>query len=585
MKTNYFNVITRMYIYSLVFFLFSCSADKYDIFNKEIDMTVSIGGDSLAIPLGSTGKIFLSTYLDDLGSDMIYKVKLGNDSILAIRMKDEISFALPVIDKSKVIINDFTHNSATDISMPSIPTVSLGGSPVLPSMPSIVINEDMSITQFIPIPDIIKEVDSLIFELFPIIINLSLEDFPDLGVNSKALLNLAIKIPDKFILNEKLTNNTLNISQDMLKGNILKTLYVRGIKFEEGGLAGNLSLNESISIRGGIVITLATPLPGSTPVTAKFKISIGINDIVPTDIYGIVEPVIESADITYGLEGLPELLTGEGVVLDFSQPIILAKMESNIGIPINAEVELLPYDNEIPRQEAIQNFSLELTPSKDPTEIAISKFWISNSETFRDPAYADYEFKEINLPSLFVPIPTSLDIKMNPIVDITERHHISMGVDYSAKFTPDIILPFIFGEDFKVSLADTITDINSLTDGLDLAAITLKGEIENSIPLDLKLSFVALNSEGDEIISDESIAPIIINSAKKDGTATSTSLNIPFSDLVGSDEPIYSLILSFEINAGDGLVGARITGGEYISTKLSIKTDGGITITDTEKTK
>ena len=58
----------------------SCIDNNYDL-NKEIDMTVSVGGAGLTIPIGYTDSVKLNSIIDTASSGALI---LGDDDIYAI---------------------------------------------------------------------------------------------------------------------------------------------------------------------------------------------------------------------------------------------------------------------------------------------------------------------------------------------------------------------------------------------------------------------------------------------------------------------------------------------------------------------
>ncbi|MDD4361721.1 MAG: hypothetical protein PHF48_04710, partial [Bacteroidales bacterium] len=77
----------------------SCIDTRYDM-NKGISTKIAFGGDSLAIPLGSTDTIRVG---DLLNTDSIDLISVGEDGGYGINMSDSISVEVPSIDKSALM--------------------------------------------------------------------------------------------------------------------------------------------------------------------------------------------------------------------------------------------------------------------------------------------------------------------------------------------------------------------------------------------------------------------------------------------------------------------------------------------------
>ncbi|KAA6310481.1 hypothetical protein EZS27_038222, partial [termite gut metagenome] len=62
-------VVCSLWIF---FLLFSCVDQSYDL-DKDIDLTLTVGGESLIFPLGDTEKMFLSKFVKVEDSDLLYE--------------------------------------------------------------------------------------------------------------------------------------------------------------------------------------------------------------------------------------------------------------------------------------------------------------------------------------------------------------------------------------------------------------------------------------------------------------------------------------------------------------------------------
>jgi len=80
----------------------SCIDPLYDLSNG-VSMNMELGGDSLAIPIGTTDTIMLKDFLDKMTSDMLIGLEDGG---YAITIKDSITQPIDAIDQSKLKIAD-----------------------------------------------------------------------------------------------------------------------------------------------------------------------------------------------------------------------------------------------------------------------------------------------------------------------------------------------------------------------------------------------------------------------------------------------------------------------------------------------
>ena len=103
-------------ISTMVLLMSSCIDQLYDI-NNGISMDMVLGGDSLAIPIGSTDSIMLGDYLDANTIDLL---KTMEDGGYAITMKGSLEPEIQPIDQSKLKIDDQVKSISTPIDFGDI---------------------------------------------------------------------------------------------------------------------------------------------------------------------------------------------------------------------------------------------------------------------------------------------------------------------------------------------------------------------------------------------------------------------------------------------------------------------------------
>ena len=88
-------------ILSLFLFLVRCVTDEYDL-SEGINTEITIGGDSLSFPIGSTKPILLGDMIDSLGVDIL---KQSGDGTYSIRMNDSLSVNFNTINPVNITIS------------------------------------------------------------------------------------------------------------------------------------------------------------------------------------------------------------------------------------------------------------------------------------------------------------------------------------------------------------------------------------------------------------------------------------------------------------------------------------------------
>lgn len=124
------------------FFLFTnCVSDDYNL-SKGINTDISIGGDSLSFPLGSTQKIYLDSLLKGQNLDILTKI----DSIYSIHLKDSMQLKInsisPVSFSIVPIVIPPISTSFTDVKIPDFQFNTIDIESLLP-IPQVTVDPNM----------------------------------------------------------------------------------------------------------------------------------------------------------------------------------------------------------------------------------------------------------------------------------------------------------------------------------------------------------------------------------------------------------------------------------------------------------
>ncbi len=118
MKISIQKALSILIFASAVLLINSCKDPMYDI-NKGVDTEISVGGDSLALPIGSTDTIRLG---DFLSSDDMDFLKMMEDGGYGFTMSDSLSIEdiLKDLDVDKLKFDDQVFNQSTSVSFGDI---------------------------------------------------------------------------------------------------------------------------------------------------------------------------------------------------------------------------------------------------------------------------------------------------------------------------------------------------------------------------------------------------------------------------------------------------------------------------------
>jgi len=121
------NAFLKKSIYLILFlpfalFLSNCVSDEYDL-SDGVNTEMTIGGDSLSVPIGKTKPIILGDMIDSLGVDLIEKSANGTFSI---RVKDSVGVNITAINPVSVNVAPITIQPiATDVADIVFPVIQL----------------------------------------------------------------------------------------------------------------------------------------------------------------------------------------------------------------------------------------------------------------------------------------------------------------------------------------------------------------------------------------------------------------------------------------------------------------------------
>ena len=146
----------------------------------------------------------------------------------------------------------------------------------------------------------------------------------------------------------------------------------------------------------------------------------------------------------------------------------------------------------------------------------------------------------------------------------------------------EIILPLSFGEDFIISLSDTIdvTDVN-LNQLLENGGVKLYAEVNNAMPLQFDMTLELLDFSGQAVDVDPVVCKIAAGG--KDGTAQASNVEMFMVVNENSSIPqVGNIKISFALSSGSA-ADIPITDKSYIEAKLAVELPEGITISSEEE--
>lgn len=443
------------------------------------------------------------------------------------------------------------------------------------------IREEVEI-DLISAEDIPAELVALgVVELENTFINLSLDasTLPDLG-DASLSIDLSVDVPDMIQVAGADESGNLRLSGELDdKGMVVidpievKALDLTGKNLNEG-------IKDVLVVDGSIRLSDASiDVDEWLGKDLEIGFNAGIKDIDIAKVTGKVDyqvdPVVESVDLSDFSAVFEDM--GAEAKFDFYHAHLALEVETNLGVPVEAAVELVPYYDGKPDTGKIVPAVLRLEASESADNVKKSKFWLANSE---DRMPDGYTFVNVDILGLLRDIPEKIEFRLNAGTDPERECVLEPSADYTLKANYLFELPLEFGEEFEITYKTVIPDLPEILGTLLSKGnkVKLAGEIENSLPLALDLSMNILDSNGNVVPLAEGCGVQKIAPCNLDASASKTELGIVIALKDGVSVPdITSLELVFNANAA-GVAGIPVTEDAYLQAVLQLVLPEGITV-------
>ena len=525
----------------------SCIDNSYDL-NKDIDMTISAGGEHLAIPVGYTEKITL---------DKIIEIEEGDD----LQLVDGEYHLLKGddIEPSTTKVEDVTIDEIkSNIEKIDISKDSSTSSPQQRTSNENKYNTDFEKTGKIEvtakrIDEAVKEIgeleakDKVAFDIF---INIEGE------FSIVKVTNLQIELPDFLVFADTQDtegiiidkdNHKLSFNDFILKKNTIEEqgkfhLQLIAYYFAEkagtgqGLVVTNKEINETydVKVSGTAEVTLGTTTPTVSSNDKLYIIpQIMIAEMNVQNVTGVIQPKITPTNTIVKLENLPDFLSDNEVELDITNPTISFIANNPLETPIILNGEMLGKKAD---GSMIEGSTVKIgNGSKDGNKIQLnpgnniiflSRTGKSNQEN--SSTVQNIQVSDIN--NLIKKIPDEVNVTLNPVVKNDDYYTVELKEDgYTMEGNYDIDIPLNFGSNLKIVYDETIDNFDLDLEDVDIKKAILSINAVNTIPLAMEIkneNVSALDANGN-VIKDIDVTVEGTITESKDGKAeVSSTLNI-----------------------------------------------------------
>lgn len=508
----------------------SCIDNSYDL-NKDIDMTISAGGEHLAIPVGYTEKITLDKIIElDEGDDL--QIVDGEYHLLKKDNIDETNTSVKLVTVEESlnpiepikVLNNQEYDIKHEVLFENIGT------------------EDVIEAQAHGIDKAVIEIGSLTADTpTKLTLSFKIETTNTIMYDRVTIGNMTITFPDfiKFEGGQSgLNGQTLTISNEIIYKNnptFTKSLSIAKYSFGEKYGDGNkikeengdriLKIEEEkITIKTNGIVYGAQG-SGSLSITPTVTLA----EMAVSEVYGTIQPDIDVKPTEVELNNLPDFLQDDEIRLDITNPVF----SFNANNPLNTDVEmdgvLTGYkDGKVTKIVKIGSgnggASITLKPSGDKQQtISI----VRDEQTVVEANATKVVVPNLN--DIIETIPDHINVELKPAVKTEQYYTVNLGQDYTLNSAYDIDIPLSFGSNLKIVYEETLDNFDLDLEDVDIKKAVLSINAVNTIPLAMEIkndNVSALDANGNVIKDIDVTVEGTITESKDGKTEVSSALNV-----------------------------------------------------------
>ena len=506
----------------------SCIDNSYDL-NKDIDMTISAGGEHLAIPVGYTEKITL---------DKIIEIEEGDD-LQVLENGEYHLLKSDNIDETNTSVNLVTVNDSEN----PINLIEVISNANYPSKIDVSVSDKESEGK---IETEAHEIDNAVIEIgaltantpTKLTLNFKIETTGNISYSDVTIENMTIIFPDFIQFKEGqngLNGQTLTISGEVIPhgSNFTKDLYITkyvfGNKYGEGNKVqeenGDRIIrieNQKITVKTNVIVHEAQGSGSLNISPTAILAAMTVNNVL-----GTIKPEMNVEPTNVELTNLPDFLQDDEVKLDITNPIFSFKANNPLQTNIEMEGVMTGYKNgQVTKVVKIGSGNggnpIILKPSGDNQQ-TISLTRVATAIEGATNVVVP------NLNDIIETIPDYITVDLEPTVKSDDYYNVELGQKYILNSSYDIDVPLNFGSNLKIVYDETIDNFDLDLEDVDIKKAILSINAVNTIPLAMEIkneNVSALDANGN-VIKDIDVTVEGTITESKDGKAeVSSTLNI-----------------------------------------------------------
>ncbi|WP_143270424.1 hypothetical protein [Bacteroides sp. An51A] len=496
------NTLRGLFVLSLLG-ITACVDDAYDL-SKDVDMTITVGGENLSIPGSNTDSITLAKIFDlDPESD----VKADANGDYALTMNGEGSQSTVNVE-SVIIEGDQinTEASTTELNFQYVPNQ----------------NADATVDDYTSFNINKTDVTTDVVELYHSDVT-STASLDLTFSGSVRQLNLAqgfkVTFPSYMTIHcsdshFQIVDNTLTFADDVAipnNGRLSIPLSVSAIDFETMGKG------EGLVERGHLVINGEIPVEGRAYLRSEDFLShqdvqlnlyteLNIDDIELTEVTAMVDPQIDITINPVQVNNLPEFLQDDEVHIDMTDPKIYLYVTNESPVAVNFTADMKPYKDGQQLNTVLlgdkEGGTEPIVIPANQTDYVICLHRLSDNSGID----ADEIITVPNLNDLIETIPDEIRVENINAKAEQERVTMQLGRDYAVETNYDVVASLQFNNGTEIVYSDQMDGWNSDMQDLDARHAEISLDATNTIPLNMEMTANAIDRNGN--VMDEITATV-----------------------------------------------------------------------------
>lgn len=472
------------FLLSFPLWMVSCVDNKYDL-DKDIDMTINVGGEHLTIPAGSSDTAYLSKIIEVEEGDILQPD--ATTRVYHLTKKDDIDVEPTTV--KEVTISETT----TNLSPTEIVNATSSSSVEVPATVTTFGDFEAKSNN---IDEALKELGALYAKApVDLILTIDFQKEQSLNFTRVQANKLKIVFPDYIVFKaeEGIQGHELILDGQVLSENgssYSRTLKVEGYKFSENAGAGRKSNEGTLTIEGvismeGEVVTTGVSGTGTLSLVPKTV----LREMTANSVTGVIQPEIKAETTNIELNDLPDFLKDEETRMDITNPVILLRAENQLETPVEVDAVLTPMKGNA--QIDGKEVKVGSGYGKTPVVLASGKNVIALSRTGEctiEGVTSNVKVEDIN--DLLETIPDDIEVDLQPVVRNEGYYTAELGRAYEMPSSYEVDVPLSFEQNLNIVYNDSVQDLNKDLNDLDkviLKKANVLLTVDNAIPLKLQL--------------------------------------------------------------------------------------------------